>query len=106
MFYEIRRYTTRPGLRDAWVEYMESVVIPYQRSKGMVIPASFVDEEDDDGFVWLRRFDDEKQREAQYVAVYQTDEWRTVIGPRVGELIFREQIKVTRVVPTATSELQ
>jgi hypothetical protein len=41
------------------VRYMEEVVIPYEQSKGMTVTASFIDDEDPDGYVWIRRFNDE-----------------------------------------------
>ena len=39
-------------------------------------------------------------------AVYQSDHWKNAIGPRVGELIDREQIKVTRIEATPKSVLR
>ena len=63
MFYEIRRYQAVPGRRDEWVRYMEDVVIPYQQSHGMTVTASFVDEEDPDGYIWIRRSTTRPRRE-------------------------------------------
>ncbi|WP_250009830.1 hypothetical protein [Actinoplanes sp. M2I2] len=51
MFYEIRHYWALPGRRDAWVAYMESVVLPYQLEMGMSVTGSFIVEQDDDGYV-------------------------------------------------------
>ncbi len=59
MFYELRQYRTRPGQREAWVRYMEEVIIPFQVSKGMVILGSWVGEQEDDLYVWIRRFESE-----------------------------------------------
>jgi hypothetical protein len=106
MFYEIRRYQIRPGRRDEWVRYMEDTVIPFQIDQGMSVTASFVDEEDPDGYVWIRRFEDEQEREALYVNVYQSDRWQNEIGPEVRTLLLVDQIKVTRVVPTPNSGLK
>ncbi|MEV0949017.1 NIPSNAP family protein [Promicromonospora sp. NPDC050249] len=106
MFYEIRRYQTRPGRRDDWVRYMEDVVLPFQQAKGMTVIGSFVDEEDEDGYVWVRRFDDEKDRVTRYAAVYEDPEWRDRIGPAVDELLLADHSVVTRVRPTAASGLQ
>jgi len=105
MFYELRRYQTRPGRRDAWVRYMEEVVVPFQTSKGMTVVASFVDEEDPDGYVWIRRFDDEAQRETLYAAAYEDERWKNEIGPAVYGLLIPEKSVVTRVVPTPRSPL-
>ena len=106
MFYELRRYQTRPGRRTEWVRYMEAVVIPFQTSKGMTVTASFVDEEDPDGYVWIRRFEDEAQREELYAAVYQSERWRDEIGSAVQDFLIPEQSVVTCAVPTAASPLR
>ncbi|MEZ0110103.1 hypothetical protein ABH920_004117 [Catenulispora sp. EB89] len=106
MFYEIRRYQVQPGRRDEWVRYMEDVVMPFQQSKGMTVTASFIDEEDDDGYVWIRRFEDEAEREALYAAVYDSDGWKDDIGPAVHKLLIVEKSVVTRVVPTPASPLR
>ena len=103
MFYELRQYRTRPGKRQEWVDFMEEVIIPFQVSKGMVIAGSFVGEEEDDLYIWMRRFDDEAQRERLYEAVYGSDEWTNEIAPKVGELLDRDKIVVTRIEPTPKS---
>ena len=105
-FYELRRYQTRPGRRDEWVRYMEDVVVPFQVSKGMTVVASFVDEEDADGYVWIRRFDGEADRAARYAATYEDPEWTDTIAPVVAELLIKERSVVTRARPTTVSGLQ
>lgn len=106
MFYELRRYRTRPGRRDAWVRYMENVIIPFQVSKGMSVIASFVDEEDPDGgHIWIRRFDDEAQHVDLY-AVYDSGRWQNEIKPIVRSLLIPEKSVITRVVPKPQSGLR
>jgi hypothetical protein len=103
MLFELRRYTAQPGRRDDLVRLMEEEIIPFQVSKGVVIVGTFVDEEDPDVFIWLRRFNDEAHRVALYEVVYQSDFWKNDIAPRVPELLDRESIRVTRLAPTGTS---
>jgi len=105
-FYELRQYEIRPGKMAAWLTLMEEEIVPFQASKGMVIPASFRGETDDSVFVWMRRFESEAEREKLYAAVYEDDHWKNVISPRIGELIDRETIKVQRIVPTSRSVLR
>lgn len=105
MFYELRHYQTRPGRRDEWVRYMENVVIPFQTSMGMSVTASFIDEENPDGYIWIRRFEDETQRRELYDAVYSSGRWLNEISPIVKELLIPEKSVVTRAVPTAASAL-
>lgn len=106
MFYELRRYQARPGRRDEWVRYMEDVVIPFQAAGGMDVIGSFVDEEDPDGYVWIRRFASEQERERLYAAVYDSSRWKDEINPVVDELLLTEKSVITRAVPTTTSELR
>ena len=106
MFYEFRQYTIADGRRDEWVELMEEVIIPFQVSSGMVVLGSFVDEEQPNVYYWMRRFNDEAERERLYAAVYDSDTWKNEIAPRTAELLKRELIVVKRIVPTSRSVVQ
>jgi hypothetical protein len=105
-FFEIRQYKVRPGKMDAWLEFMEGVIIPFQVSKGMVITGSFQGEEDKSIYFWLRRFESEADRERLYEVVYQSDFWKNEVSPKVPELLDREAIVVQRVVATSMSTMQ
>jgi hypothetical protein len=106
MLYELRQYQATPGNRGKLVKLMEQEIIPFQVSCGMVILASFEGEEDEDTYVWIRRFKNEAERVKLYEKVYQSDHWKTAIAPKVGPLIKRDGIKVTRLNPTPKSPLQ
>lgn len=104
MFFELRQYRIRPGKKESWVKFMDETLIPFQISKGMVVPASFTTtDEDDDYYVWLRRFDSEEQRKELYAAAYENEVWTEEYLPIVLEHIFREENKVTRIEPTQSS---
>ena len=105
-FYELRQDTIKPGKMAEWLKVMEEEIVPFQIKHGMVITGMYHGETDDSVFVWTRRFESEEQRVALYAAVYQSDEWKNDIGPRVGDLIDRAAIKVTRMVPTSRSAAQ
>jgi hypothetical protein len=106
MFYELRQYKIHPGQMDNWVAFMESTIIPFQVSQGMVITGSFRGEDDDSVYIWMRRFESEEERLALYVAVYESDTWKNEIGPQVPTMIDRAAIQVTRIVPTPKSNTQ
>ena len=106
MFFELRRYHVRPGKQAAWVKLMEEEIIPFQIKKGMVVIGSFVGEEDDSIYYWIRRFTSEEEREALYEAVYETDTWKNDIAPRVAELLDREKRVITRLMATPKSVIQ
>lgn len=106
MFFELRQYLIRPGKKDEWVRLMEDEIIPFQQSQGMVIVGSFTGEEDESTYVWIRRFDSEAEREELYAKVYDSDHWKNDIGPRIPELMDREQMNVQRIEPTKISALR
>jgi len=106
MFFELRQYHIRPGQQKAWVKCMEEEIIPFQVKMGMVILGSFVGEEDQSVYVWIRRFENEPERKRLYDAVYQSDYWKNDISPRVGTMIDREKIVVTRLLATPHSVIQ
>jgi NIPSNAP len=106
MLYELRHYQIEPGHRDEWVAFMENQIIPFQMSHGIDIVGSFVDEENPDVYIWLRRFESEEQRLLQYAAVYESDIWTDEIAPTTVRLLLREHITVTRLIPTTISGLK
>ena len=106
MFFELREYRTLPGERENWVNFMEEIVIPFQVSKGMVILGSFVGEEEDDLYVWIRRFESEEEREKLYAAVYESDNWINEIGPKIPEMMDRSKIVVRRLEASSRSVIQ
>lgn len=106
MLFELRQYKIRPGQMERWVRLMEDEIIPFQVARGMVILGSFCGEADPDTYVWLRRFADEEERVRQYADVYRSDHWREKLAGPVSEMLIREEIKVTRLTPTAKSPIQ
>ena len=106
MLFELRQYRTRPGQREAWDKLMEEVIIPFQVSKGMVVVGSFINQEEDDHYVWIRRFESEEERVAQYKAVYETDFWKNEVAPKAGEMLDRSRSVITRMEATPKSVIQ
>lgn len=105
-FYEFRRYEIRPGKMAEWLDLIHGEVIPFQTSKGMVVAGSFVDQEVEDVYFWIRRFESETESKRLYEAVYQDEVWKTQLADRVGACIKRETIQVTKLVPQSGSVLQ
>lgn len=104
--YELRQYKVRPGQMETWLKTMEEEIIPMQTAAGIVICASFRGEDDDSVYCWIRRFEDEADREAKYAAIYDTDFWKNDMAPRLTKILDREAMVVTRLTPTAMSVLQ
>ncbi|MBN42670.1 MAG: NIPSNAP family containing protein [Alphaproteobacteria bacterium] len=105
-FFELRQYKIRRNKMKEWLKVFDEEIAPFQIGKGMVICGSWHGEADDSIFVWMRRFNSEKERERLYKAVYEDPYWQTEIAPRVGKLIFRDKIQVQRIVPNKKSNVQ
>jgi len=103
MFFELRQYRIKKGKMKRWVKYIEDVIIPFQISQGMVVVGSFVAEEEDDLYVWIRRFESEHERKRLYKKVYDSETWNQQIKPEVDKMLDRERMIVTRLLPTAKS---
>ena len=106
MLFELRNYRMRPGQQERWVKFMEEVIIPFQVSKGMNIVGSFVGAEDPEVYVWIRRFEDEQERERPYEAVYQSDRWKNEISPQIPEMMDGDAMVITRLIPTPGSAMR
>lgn len=106
MFFELRQYRTKPGQRENWVKFMEEKIIPFQISQGIVVLGSFIGQEEDDLFVWIRRFESEEERQLLYQTVYESDYWKNEISPHVPNMIDRERSVITRLQATHKSVLQ
>jgi hypothetical protein len=106
MFFELRQYRMKEGQKENWVKLMEERIIPFQIAQGMVVIGSFVGEQEEDLYVWIRRFESEEQRAELYEKVYQSETWQNELGPLAGTMIDRERIVVTRIVATPKSVIQ
>lgn len=106
MLFELRRYEVAPGRRDEWEKLMQSTVAPYMASKGMVIVGMFLEEHTDDGYIWIRRFDNEEHRRTLYEAVYESAHWKSVISPMITGMTVVDKMTVTRMRPAAGSVVQ
>lgn len=106
MFFELRQYRVRPGQRERWVQIMEEKIIPFQIAQGMVVIGSFVGEQEEDLYVWIRRFESEAEREQLYKKVYESEYWQQEIAPLASELLDRERTVVTRLAATPKSVVQ
>ena len=76
------------------MKFMEETIIPFQTSKGMVVVSSFIGEQEDDLYVWIR-FESEEQCKQLYAAVYESDEWKNDMLPRVCELLDTEMTRLS-----------
>ena len=106
MIFELRQYRMLPGKRDEWIAYMDQVVIPSQTAAGAVILGSFAGLDEDELYVWIRRFDNEEERVRLYKEVYENDYWQKEISPLVGEMLDRTKTVVSRLNPTPMSVIR
>ncbi|NOI36237.1 hypothetical protein F0250_20235 [Vibrio cyclitrophicus] len=92
---ELREYKIRPGKTSEWLRWMQEELLPYQRSKGMVIVDTYIQTDDTgtDFFIWLREFENEEARQRIYEETY--NDWSiSEIRPKVFTLIDETSISV------------
>ena len=106
MFFELRQYTLWPGKQAAFVKLMDEVIIPFQTSVGMDIRGSWVAEEDETQFFWIRAFQSEAERVRLYAAVYDSDVWKNEVAPQLPDMMDRDHMVITRMAPTPQSAMQ
>jgi NIPSNAP len=106
MFFELRQYRILPGKRAEWVKFMEERIMPGQMAHGVVVVASFIGQQDEDAYVWIRRFDSEEHREQFNRDYYGSDEWQNELLPRVKEMLDFDSMRITRLEPTPRSVLR
>ncbi len=106
MVFELRQYRIKNGKMEQWVKLMEEQIIPFQMSKGVVVVGSFVGREEDDLYVWIRRFENASERERLYEEVYESETWQNAIKPQVDQMLIRETIINTLLEPTPKSVIR
>ena len=99
-FYELRQYKVLPGKMDEWSRSWS------RRSSRSRSPWEWSSAAASAARPWLRRFESEAEREAQYKGVYESDHWKNEIAPRVSDYLDRSAMVVTRIVPTAKSAMR
>jgi hypothetical protein len=104
MFYEIRTEHARPGRGAELARYLDETVVPLHRELRMRVVGSFTVAGDEDAVVWIRRFDDDAERERILDAVHQ-DPRCAALAATVSTLT-RAPAATIRLVPTAGSALR
>lgn len=74
---EIRTYTIHEGKREEFVKRFDEVLLPAQRQVGLEALGQFIPLDDDQTFVWLRRFDSQEARWRRWDEFYGSDLWET-----------------------------
>ncbi|GGM87016.1 NIPSNAP family protein [Lentzea pudingi] len=103
MFYEIRTEHARAGLGPELALYMDETVIPLHQEGGMTVVGSFT-VPGEDAFVWIRRFEDDADRERVLEAVHGHPRCGTV-ADTVSAMVGRSESTI-RLAPTPRSGLR
>jgi hypothetical protein len=75
MIMEFRTYTMVPGARAEFVEFFKTQAMPLMAAVGMNVVGQFSSVTDENVFAYARTFDSIEQREAQYKAYYESEDW-------------------------------
>jgi hypothetical protein len=93
MIMEFRTYTMMPGTRKEFATFFENEVIPRMTAVGMNVVGQFSSVTHENEFAYARTFDSIEQRESQYQAYYESEDWlgwmiETAIGKEESFLVF------------------
>ena len=105
MVLEVRIYRIAPGRRHEFVDFYDRLALPAQEEAGLDVLGQFVTVEDDDTFVWLRRFESVEAREQAWSDFYNSPAWIEELGPIADELIV-DTSRSLLVTPTPASAIQ
>jgi len=75
MIMEFRTYTMLPGTRADFVEFFKTNAMPLMEKVGMKVIGQFSSVTDENVFAYARTFDSIEQREEQYKAYYESEDW-------------------------------
>ena len=103
MLAEIRTYTLHPGVRDEFVAWFESEVLPAMEASGMRIRGPFVSVDDPDVFVYTRWWRDDAERTDTCDRFYASEAWTS--GMRDRALALEKGYNVTLVRDTPQARL-
>jgi hypothetical protein len=82
--FELRRYTLKPGAREALIEVFDTHLVETQEAVGMSVLCQFRDSAAPDQFVWFRGFADQAARTRALPAFYGGPVWAQH-GPAANE---------------------
>ena len=105
MLFELREYDIKPGHMPAWLRLMQEEIHPFQLKLGVIMIASFVGKENPDKYVWIRRFDNEAERQRLYKVVYEDPYWLSHIKPKIDSMLNRDTMRVTLLEATPVSPI-
>lgn len=94
MIIEIRKYTLKPGKREDFIRFFESVNRPALRAAGMQVFGPMRDEEHPDVVHWMRAFDSQEHREQVKQAFYDGPVWAEEVESIVMPIIEKFEASV------------
>jgi NIPSNAP len=102
---EVRIYTIHEGKREEFVRLYDEILLPAQREFGLDVLGQFISLDDEQTFVWLRRFASQEERQRKWDEFYGSDLWKKELGPRANPLM-KDSSNVIAVEPTPGSAIQ
>lgn len=95
MIVEIRHYTLKPGRREDFISYFETINRPALRDAGMIVFGPMRDLENENKVHWMRAFTSLDSREQIKNAFYDGPVWNESIEAEVMPMIAHFEADVT-----------
>lgn len=97
MIFEIRTYTTKPGLRDRFVEFLQNESAPVHQRVGIMLIGPFFDLENQNTVVCLRGFPNLEERERMRHSFYGGPEWKGGLKAKAMAMLDNYKVVLTEV---------
>jgi hypothetical protein len=79
MYYEIRTEHAHAGQGSELARYFDETIVPLHQELGMQVVGTFTAIDDADAFVWIRRFEDDADRDRILETVHRDPRLKAVI---------------------------
>jgi hypothetical protein len=94
MIIEMRTYTIKPGLRDAFLAIFRAQSMPAHRDIGMKIMGPFLSLDNADMFFFMRGFPDLESRQPMRDTFYGSDLWKGALEQTLLPMLDKYEVVV------------
>ncbi|MCP3941239.1 MAG: hypothetical protein GY710_07135 [Desulfobacteraceae bacterium] len=99
MLYELREYTIVSGMLTQWISLMNTTILPFQAQMGMNTIGSYASLSQEDIYIWIRCYKDEKEKQELYDKVYGSEYWKSVLRKKIDPMLVRKKTRVVMMKP-------
>ena len=101
---ELRIYKLKPGMRQQFIEYLNTFLAPLHQEIGMDIMGQFIDLKDENTFIWMRGFPKAALRDSMRSQLYNGRAWKEKFEALVVPIVDNSNVYLIQ--PLAVSKIK